>query len=164
VKTIKEGWIDRVVACHARSTALYDEIYHRELVAMLKQVGMGVVTDPHTGPLHVRARDLLDAGINVALGQDDVNDAYYPYGRCKMLEVAFLASHLLWMMTPKDRETLYEMITINPAKMLHVKDYGLTVVDTPTNEFVGFSSHSRLFMAHTRLEFWGLPIGPLSHG
>ena len=94
---------------------------------MLKQVGMGVVTDPHTGPLHVRARDLLDAGINVALGQDDVNDAYYPYGRYKMLEVAFLASHLLWMMTPKDRETLYEMITINPAKMLHVKDYDLTV-------------------------------------
>ena len=81
-----------------------------------------------------------------------------------MLEVAFLASHLLWMMTTQDLETLYEMITINPTKMLHVKDYGLTVVDTPTNEFVGFSSHSRRFMAHTRLEFWGLSIDPLSHG
>ena len=127
VKATKEGWTDRVVACHVRATALYDEIYHRELVALLKQAGMGVVTDPHTGPLHVRVRELLDAGISVALGQDDVNDAYYPYGRCKMLEVAFLASHLLWMMTPQDRETLYDMITINPAKMLHVKDYGLTV-------------------------------------
>ncbi len=52
---------------------------------------------------------------------------YYPYGRCKMLEVAFLASHLLWMMTTQDRETLYDMITFNPAKMLHVKDHGLTV-------------------------------------
>jgi len=127
VKAIKEGWTDRIVACHARATALYNEIYHRKFAAILKQAGMGVVTDPHTGPLHVRVRDLLDAGVNVALSQDDVNDAYYPYGRCKMLEVAFVASHLLWMMTPQDRETLYDMTTINPAKMLHVKDYGLAV-------------------------------------
>jgi len=127
VKAIKEGWTDRIVACHARATALYNEIYHRKFAAILKRAGMGVVTDPHTGPLHVRVRDLLDAGVNVALSQDDVNDAYYPYGRCKMLEVAFVASHLLWMMTPQDRETLYDMTTTNPAKMLHVKDYGLAV-------------------------------------
>ena len=126
-RTIKGGWTGRVVACHARASALYNKIYHRKLVAMLKRAGMGVVTNPHTGPLHVRVRDLLDAGVNVALGQDDVSDAYYPYGRCKMLEVAFLASHLLWMMTAQDRETLYDMITINPAKMLHVKDYGMIV-------------------------------------
>lgn len=31
------------------------------------------------------------------------------------------------MMTPQDRETIYNMITVNPARMLHVKDYGLAV-------------------------------------
>jgi hypothetical protein len=37
-------------------------------------------------------------GMLVCLGQDDVSDAYYPYGRSNMLEVALLAaSHLLWM-------------------------------------------------------------------
>ena len=127
VKAIKEGWTNRIIACHARATALYNEIHHRKFVAILKRAGMGIVTDPHTGALHVRVQDLLDAGVNVALGQDDVNDAYYPYGRCKMLEVAFVASHLLWMMTPQDRETIYDMITANPARMLHVKNYGLTV-------------------------------------
>ena len=60
---------------------------------------MGIVTDPHTGPLHVKVKELLNAGVTVALAQDDVNDAYYPYGRCNILEVAFLASHLLWMMS-----------------------------------------------------------------
>jgi cytosine deaminase len=125
VKATKEGWTNRVVACHARATGLYNEIYHRKFVAIVKRAGMGFVTDPHTGPLHIRVQDLLGAGVNVALGQDDCNDAYYPYGRCKMLEVAFLASHLLWMMTPKDRETIYDMITVNPAKMLHVNNYGL---------------------------------------
>jgi len=72
-------------------------------------------------------KDLMNAGVTVALGQDDVYDAYYTYGRCNMLEVAFLASHLLWMMTPQDRELLYDMITVNPAKIMRIKDYGLTV-------------------------------------
>ncbi|MGB9022539.1 MAG: amidohydrolase family protein [Candidatus Bathyarchaeia archaeon] len=125
VKAIKEGWTSRIAACHARATALYNEIYHRKFIAILKRAGMGIVTDPHTGPFHVRVQDLLNAGINVALGQDDVNDAYYPYGRCNMLEVAFLASHLLWMFTSQDRETIYDMITVNPAKIMHVGKYGL---------------------------------------
>jgi len=123
---IRNGWIGRVAACHARATALYNEVYHRKLCALLKKAEVGVVSDPHTGPLHVRVRDLLNAGVMVALGQDDVFDAYYTYGRCNMLEVAFLASHLLWMMTPHDRELLYDMITVNPANIIRIKGYGLS--------------------------------------
>ena len=96
VSAIKNGWTEnKVAACHARATALYNEAYHREFAALLKAAGVGVVTDPHTGPLHVRVKELLDAGVTVALSQDDVYDAYYPYGRCNLLEIAFLASHLL---------------------------------------------------------------------
>jgi cytosine deaminase len=123
---IRNGWIGRVAACHARATALYNEVYHRKLCALLKKAEVGVVSDPHTGPLHVRVKDLLNAGVTVALGQDDVYDAYYTYGRCNMLEVAFLASHLLWMMTPHDRELLYDMITVNPANVMKIKGYGLS--------------------------------------
>ena len=92
---------------------------------MLKKAGVSVVTNPHTGPLHVRVKQLLNAGVTVALAQDDVYDAYYPYGRCNMLEVAFLAGHLMWMMTREDREVLYNMITVNPAKIMKLVDYGL---------------------------------------
>jgi outer membrane protein TolC len=34
-------------------------------------------------------------GIPVALGQDDIEDAYYPFGRHNMVEIAFLAAHAL---------------------------------------------------------------------
>jgi cytosine deaminase len=122
---IRNGWTGRVTACHARATALYSEVYHRKLIALLKKAEVGVITDPHTGPLHVRVRELLNSGVTVALGQDDVDDAYYPYGRCNMLEVAFLAAHLLWMMSKQDRETLYDMITLNAAKAMRINDYGL---------------------------------------
>jgi len=125
--TIKKGWIGRTAACHARATALYNEVYHRKFVALLKEAGMGVVTNPHTGPLHVKVKELLNAGVPVALAQDDVNDAYYPYGRCNMLEVAFLASHLLWMMSRQDREIIYDMITSNAAKVLGIQDQSIAV-------------------------------------
>lgn len=123
--TIRNKWVGRVAACHARATALYGDAHHRKLVALLKKAGVGVVTNPHTGPTHVRVRELLKAGVNVALGQDDVDDAYYPYGRCNMLEVAFLAAHLFWMMTRRDREILFDMITLNPARIMRLTDYGL---------------------------------------
>lgn len=124
-EAIRNGWTGRVTAYHARSTALYSSANHRKLVALLKKARVNVVTNPHTGPLHVRVKLLLNAGVTVALGQDDVYDAYYPYGRCNMLEVAFLAGHLLWMMTREDREVLYNMITVNPAKIMKLADYGL---------------------------------------
>jgi cytosine/creatinine deaminase len=124
---LKNNWIGRVSACHARASALYNGVHHSKFAALLRKAEVGIVTNPHTGPLHVRVKELMNAGVTVALSQDDVWDAYYPYGRCNMLEVAFLASHLLWMMSPQDREVIYDMITTNAAKILRVKNYGLNV-------------------------------------
>jgi cytosine deaminase len=132
---LRNGWVGRVTACHVRASALYNEGYHRKFATILKNAGVGIVTNPHTGPLHVKVKELLSAGVNVALGQDDVDDAYYPYGRCNMLEVAFLASHLLWMMSRQDRETIYDMITRNAAKILRIDHYGLEV-GNPANMIV----------------------------
>lgn len=124
-KAIKEGWKGRVTACHARAMALYPDPYFRKLVALLKMADMNIISDPHTGPLYARIGDLLASGVNVALGQDDIADAYYPYGRNHMLEVAFLVSHLIWWTKLNDMETLYDMITKNAAKAMRLGDYGL---------------------------------------
>jgi cytosine/creatinine deaminase len=47
------------------------------------------------------------------------------YGRNNMPEVAFLASHLLWMMTREDVGTLYGMITDQAAAAMNLSNYGL---------------------------------------
>ena len=88
---------------------------------------MAVVSDPHTGPLHARVKELWAEGVTVCLGQDDVSDAYYPFGRNNMLEVAFLAAHLLWMTKNRELVTLYDMITLNAAQAMNVKDHQLIV-------------------------------------
>jgi cytosine deaminase len=125
VKTIQEGWQGRVTAQHARAMALYPEPYYRKIEALLKQAQIGVVSDPHTGPLHARVRSLYDAGINIALGQDDIADAFYPFGNNNMQEVAYLAAHLLWMTTLQDMEILYDMITTRAAQALGIHDFKL---------------------------------------
>jgi cytosine deaminase len=123
VRTIKEGWQGRVTAHHARAVALYPEPYFRKIAALLKRAQIGMISDPQTGPLHAKVRDLYDEGIGVALGQDDIADAYYPYGRNNMLEVAFLASHLMWMTTFEEMEILYDLITTRAAQAMAISSF-----------------------------------------
>ena len=127
VEAIKRGWQGRALAHHARAMALYPQPYFQKVAALLRQAKMAVVTDPHTGPLHARVKELLEEGVTVCLGQDDISDGYYPFGRNNMLEVAFLAAHLLWMTTNREIETLYDMITINAARAMNLDNHILKV-------------------------------------
>jgi cytosine deaminase len=127
VETIRRGWQGRVLAHHARAMALYPLPYFQKLAGLLRQARMAVVADPHTGPLHARVRELLTEDVVVCLGQDDISDAYYPYGRNSMLEVAFLSSHLLWMMAADEMETLYDMITRHAARAIGLRGDGVVV-------------------------------------
>ena len=88
---------------------------------------MGVVSDPHTGPLHARVQELRAAGVTVCLGQDDISDAYYAFGRENMLEVAFLAAHLLWAMDAAGREMVVDAVTIDAATAIGLTDHRLVV-------------------------------------
>ncbi len=126
-EALRCGWDGRALAHHARAMALYPDPYFERLVSILAAAGVAVVSDPHTGPLHARVRELAAAGINVSLGQDDISDAYYAFGRNNMLEVAFLGAHLLWMMSEPDQEFLYDAITVNPAAAIGLTGFGLSV-------------------------------------
>jgi cytosine deaminase len=106
--------------------SLYPLPYVQRLARLLQTARIAVVTDPHTGPLHARVKELLAEGVVVCLGQDDISDAYYAFGRNNMLEVAFLASHLLWMMTRQDVEKLYNMITVDAATAINLPGFRLT--------------------------------------
>jgi cytosine deaminase len=127
VEAIRRGWQGRALAHHARAMELYPQPYFQKVAALLLQARMAIVTDPHTGPLHARVKELLEEGVNVCLGQDDISDGYYPFGRNNMLEVAFLAAHLLWMTTNRELETLYDMITRNAAGAMNIKDHSLKI-------------------------------------
>jgi cytosine deaminase len=155
--TVRYGWQGRVQACHARAMGVYTRLYAAHVAELCARAGIGVVLNPHTGPCHAPLSILEDAGVKVALGQDDCSDAYYPYGRCNMLEVAFLSSHLLRMMRGDQMERLYDMVTISPAEIIGLQGFGLRVGNTAnlvvleeksTCEALMFQSRPKLVMSH----------------
>ncbi|MEA1910498.1 MAG: amidohydrolase family protein [Spirochaetota bacterium] len=147
-KTLKEGWEGRVTIQHARAMSMYNEVYYRKIEALLKKANIGLVSDPQTGPLHARVRDLYDAGVSIALGQDDISDAYYPFGRNNMLEVAFLAAHLMWMTTFEEIDILYDLITTNAAKALGIKNFELAVGNEANIVVLGVESTVKALWSH----------------
>lgn len=124
---VRRGMAGRASAQHARAAQLYPEPYLHRLTHLCRAAGLGFVSDPHTGPLHLPVFTLADAGLAVALGQDDVEDAYYPFGRHNLLEVAFLAAHLLEARTDADLERLYDMVTVDAARVVGEDSDGITV-------------------------------------
>lgn len=159
-EALARGYEGRALAHHCRAMALYPEDYLGELMQLLRQARISIVSDPHTGPLHARVQELLAGDVNVCLGQDDISDAYYPFGRNNMPEVAFLASHLLWMTREKEIATLYEMITTRAAEAMNLGNYGLeagcaanlVVLDQPSvSEVLRFHTQPAAVISHGRL-------------
>jgi cytosine deaminase len=158
VEALRRGWQGRALAHHARAMQLYPDPYFARLISLLAAAGVAVVSDPHTGPLHARVRELLDAGITVSLGQDDISDAYYAFGRNNMLEVAFLGAHLLWMMTGPDQEVLYDMVTTAAGRSIGLPDHRLEV-GAPANVIVVRGEN-----VTEALRFHAAPLAVVSHG
>ena len=157
-EALRCGWEGRALAHHARAMALYPDPYFERLVSILAAAGVAVVSDPHTGPLHARVRELTAAGINVSLGQDDISDAYYAFGRNNMLEVAFLGAHLLWMMAEPDQEFLYDAVTVNPAAAIGIDGFELRVGNTANLVVLEGTTISEA------LRFHAAPRAVISHG
>lgn len=124
---IEHGLVGRGVANHARAVGLYARPSLERLAGLVRRAGLGFVSDPHTGPLHLPVRELTAMGIPVALGQDDIEDAYYPFGRHDLLEIAFLAAHALEAVDTEGIELVYGAVTTTAATVLGIEGHRLEV-------------------------------------
>jgi cytosine deaminase len=124
---LEHGLVGRGIANHARAVGLYARPSLERLAGLVKRAGLGFVSDPHTGPLHLPVRELAAMGVPVALGQDDIEDAYYPFGRHHLLEVAFLAAHALEAVDTAGIDLVYDAVTTTAADVLGVTGHRLAV-------------------------------------
>jgi cytosine/creatinine deaminase len=137
-ETIRRGMGGRVTASHTTAMHSYNAAYASRLIANVARAGLHMVTNPldnavlqgrfDPGPIrrgHTRVKELLAAGVNVAIGHDSVMDPWYPLGVGDPLQAAFVLAHLGHMSGDAELRTLIDMITVAPAAALGVADYGL---------------------------------------
>lgn len=143
VQTMRSGLSLPVAVSHCGALAAYDDAHAAKVIDMVKQARIDVVSNAHISlmlagrgdrePIRrgiTRVREFLSAGVNVASGQDDVHDPYYPFGRPDQLEVALFMAHTAHLSLPHELETVMDMVTGNAARVLGIQDYGINVGNT----------------------------------
>jgi cytosine deaminase len=136
-QTIEHGWQGRVTAGHTCALAGYDEDYAHRVIALVREAGIHMITNPATnlmlqGRLDAqpkrrgitRVKELLAEGVNVSFGQDCVKDTFYPFGRVDPLEVGLIAAHAAHMSLPEEIETVFDMQANAAARVMRLADYG----------------------------------------
>ena len=138
VRTMREGFQGRVSASHCGALAAYDEVHAHKVMALIKEAGVSISTNPHISlvaqgrydqePIRrgvTRTKQLWRMGANVFSSQDDVNDPYYPFGRNDQQEVAAHVCHTCHMTYPDEIRAAFGFVTDNAAKALRLDGYGL---------------------------------------
>ncbi|MDP4007558.1 MAG: amidohydrolase family protein [Candidatus Peregrinibacteria bacterium] len=126
---IKHGMQGRVNAVHACSLAAQSDEYINMVAALLKEAEMNVIVCPRAmidgvqlrhkiAPVHnsiAPVTHLLDAGVNVALGVDNVYDYFCPFIDGNVFEeLLFLIETCRFY----DIEALVNMATVNARKIV----------------------------------------------
>jgi cytosine deaminase len=169
VKTLREGWQGRVAADHVTALAAYDDTYAAKVIDLVARARMSVVTLPTKlmrGGVRdreprrrgiTRVKELLAAGVNVAYGQDVVQDGFLPvFGTGDPLQVGFLLAFAAQFSSARWIETLYDMATVSGARLMRLPDYGLAVgcradlvvVEAPTVQEAYRTQPARLAVVH----------------
>jgi cytosine deaminase len=137
--TIEQSWQGRVTASHCTAMHSYDNAYAFKLIRLLAHAQVNVIANPFdnvvlqgrfdTYPKRrgiTRVKELLAAGVNVALGHDSIMDPWFPLGRGDMLAAAQLALFLCHMSGYEEIQDVLDLITLNAAKTLRIQDrYGI---------------------------------------
>jgi cytosine/creatinine deaminase len=137
----RRGLGDRVTASHTTAFGSYNNAYALKLMGFLARSGINFVANPlinitlqgrtDSYPKRrgvTRVKELWQAGLNVSLGHDCVQDPWYSLGTGNLFDVANMAVHVCQMTGMAEIEACYDMVTWNGAKTLHLgADYGIGV-------------------------------------
>ena len=130
----------RTAASHTCSFGSADNSYAFRMMTLLKKSGINFISCPteniylqgrqDTYPKRrglTRVKELNDNGINVCFAQDSMSDPWYPLGNGNMMMILDHGIHIAQMMNPDEIENALDLVTINGAKTMNLKDYGIEV-------------------------------------
>lgn len=166
--TERYGYEGRVTVSHLCSLGVISQERAKPIIQKLKALHVNVVTLPASNlflqgrrdsrsPRRglTRVKELLAAGVNVAVASDNVRDAFCPYGTANLVQAALLLAHAAQFAGPDDFAALARMITEYPSRIFWPPDgralgagqvADLIVLDTTTISDVILSQPCCLFV------------------
>ena len=137
-ETLRLGLQGRVAGSHLTSMHSMDNQYVGKLLPLMLEAGLAAIANPLINIVlqgrgdgypkrrgMTRIKELVAAGIPVALGHDCVMDPWYGLGSHDMLEVAHMAVHVGHMTGTEEMEAVFEGVTAAAARTLHLDGYGV---------------------------------------
>jgi cytosine deaminase len=136
----ESGMADRVTASHTTAMGSYNDAYAYKLFRLLGMSKINFVSNPlvnmHLGGRFdtypkrrglTRVKELNEAGITVAFGEDDIQDPWSPLGAGNMLDVVRMGLYAAQLMGYRQIMDSYRFVTYNGATTMHIaqKDYGI---------------------------------------
>jgi cytosine deaminase len=139
-RTRRAGWQGRVAVGHLTELAAVAPVEQDDIIAGLVAADIGVIclpatdlylmgrkdsTSPRRGLAPVRR--LLAAGVPVALATNNVCNPFTTIGTADLAHMALITALAGHMGTPDDLRALMATLTVHPARILRLPDYGLAV-------------------------------------
>jgi cytosine deaminase len=150
---IEFGWEGRLNLAHCCSLPKQNTGYRESIYALLKAAGATIVSSPTSGLLFrgygdhdpprgiTTVREIIERGINVAIGQELYQSVFSRHLRFPdPLFTGQLMAYLAKLADDSGLMKVHQMLTLNPAKSLRMKDYGLSVGDRADLVFLKASS------------------------
>jgi cytosine deaminase len=136
--TIRHGYQGRVNASHICASAAWDSETFARIIGAVRDADINIVTLPLTNLVLQGRGDrppirrgvppldrLLAAGVNVAVGHDDLANMFYPFGDLNPLYAANVAAHAGHLTTPELIRAAFEMPGYRAARAFRMQAYGI---------------------------------------
>lgn len=131
-RTMASGLSGLVVVSHAYALGDVDLDEAVRTADILAQAGVAIMTNAPGDRAFPPIKALWGAGVRVFAGNDNIRDAWWPYGDADMLGRAMMIGYRSGFFTDEDLLVALDMATTDAAAVLGLERYGLAIGDEAT--------------------------------
>src|SRR5690606_16030799 len=124
-RTIAAGMRNRVAISHAYALGQVPDAVVKRAADLLAEAGVAIMTNAPGNHGFPPVRALHDAGVTVFAGNDNIRDAWWPYGEGDMLERAMIIGYRSGFLTDEDLSLAFDLTIRHAAQVLGLEGYGI---------------------------------------
>jgi cytosine/creatinine deaminase len=138
--TLERHFEGRVLASHCSALAVYPQAESERVIEKVRRADIEISIAPAANlqqvgaigrlPVHrgsSRTKELLDAGVNVSAGSDNMNDMWFAFGRLDPVETAYLSILSAALQSESEVAAGLEMVTDRAARALRRSERAVAV-------------------------------------